>query len=589
MRTFTCGARRSAVGGTVGDPGGTTRDGAPLSASSTARAAEVVGALLDATDDIVLVCRSDGAVIHANRIGAELLGWPDRPAHLEQLLGPRERIRLRDDVLPTTVEAGHWRGELVLEPIDGMERPSSVTVVHHPGPAADGPSGDDGDLFSFHAHDITELREALDRIAAQATRDPLTGLPNRTLLDEHLPAALSRARRSGGIVSVLFVDLDGFKAVNDTLGHEAGDVLLVAVAGRLRAAVRETDLVARLGGDEFVLVLEGLRRPADVTIVAKRVVDAISEPVPLPGTLASVTASVGFALGDGDAFADSLIRQADAAMYAVKVAGKRGIRAYDDELRTRDDDRRTLEEDIRDAVARGELELRSRPLVELATGAAVGADLSVWWHHPQRGLLAPGAFLSAAERTGAVVDIEQWALAQVVTRAAEHGGPGSTWIRASAAHVRRGDFAERLVGLADAADVDTGAIGVRIGHRSVNDRPEVEQGLRWLRLLGVRVAIDDFGVQPIDLDRLQRLDPDCVALDRSLLTGIETDVGARRRIAAAIAAVAALGITVIAKGVATDTTTRLLAELGCHWAHGPLHEATTAGRPLHAHATATLA
>jgi diguanylate cyclase (GGDEF)-like protein len=573
----------------VGDRGGAKGAGAPLPASSTARASEVVGALLDATDDIVLVCRGDGSVVHANRIAAELLGWPGRPAHLEQLLGPRERIRLRDDVLPTTVDAGHWRGELVLEPIDGMERPSSVTVVHHPGPASAGSSDDaacdDGDLISFHAHDITELREALDRIAAQATRDPLTGLPNRTLLDEHLPAALSRARRSGGIVSVLFVDLDGFKAVNDTLGHEAGDVLLVAVAGRLRAAVRETDLVARLGGDEFVLVLEGLRRPQDVTIVAKRIVDAISEPVPLPGTLASVTASVGFALGDGEAFADSLIRQADAAMYAVKVAGKRGIRAYDDELRTRDDDRRTLEEDIRDAVARDELELRSRPLVELATGATVGADLSVWWHHPQRGLLSPGAFLSAAERTGAVIDIEQWALARVVSHAAEHGGPGSTWIRASAAHVRRGDFAERLVGLADAADVDTGAIGVRIGHRSVNDRPEVEQGLRWLRLLGVRVAVDDFGVQPIDLDRLQRLDPDCVALDRSLLNAIETDAGARRRVAAAIAAVAALGITVIAKGVATDSTSRVLADLGCHWAHGSLHEPAPAGRPSHAHAS----
>jgi diguanylate cyclase (GGDEF)-like protein len=576
----------------VGDPGGATGCGAPVSATSTARSAEVVGALLDATDDIVLVCRADGAVVHANRIAAELLGWPERAAHLEQLLGPRERIRLRDEVLPTTVDAGHWRGELVLEPIDGMERPSSVTVVRHRDPAAgdrdatsdDAPS-DDGDLISFHAHDITELREALDRIAAQATRDPLTGLPNRTLLDEHLPAALSRARRSGGMVSVLFVDLDGFKAVNDTLGHEAGDVLLVAVAGRLRAAVRETDLVARLGGDEFVLVLEGLRRPQDVTIVAKRVVDAISEPVPLPGTLASVTASVGFALGDGDAFADSLLRQADAAMYAVKVAGKRGIRAYDDELRTRDDDRRTLEEDVRDAVGRGELELRARPIVELATGDAVGADLSVWWHHPQRGLLSPGAFIAAAERTGAVVDIEQWALARVVTHAAEHGGPGTTWIRASAAHVRRGDFAERLVGLADAADVDTGAIGVRIGHRSVNDRPEVEQGLRWLRLLGVRVAIDDFGVQPIDVARLQRLDPDCVALDRNLLAGIETDAGARGRVAAAIAAVAALGITVIAKGVTTEATTRLLAELGCHWAHGSLQEPTTAGRPSQAHAT----
>jgi diguanylate cyclase (GGDEF)-like protein len=580
----------------VGDRGGATGVGAPVSATYTARGAEVVGALLDATDDIVLVCRADGSVVHANRIAAELLGWPARPAHLEQLLGARERIRLRDEVLPTTVEAGHWRGELVLEPIDGMERPSSVTVVRHRDPeaadrsaavtdgAAGDATGDDGDLISFHAHDITELREALDRIAAQATRDPLTGLPNRTLLDEHLPAALSRARRSGGIVSVLFVDLDGFKAVNDTLGHEAGDVLLVAVAGRLRAAVRETDLVARLGGDEFVLVLEGLRRPQDVTIVARRIVDAISEPVPLPGTLASVTASVGFALGDGEALADSLLRQADAAMYAVKVAGKRGIRAYDDELRTRDDDRRTLEEDVRDAVGRDELELRARPLVDLATGEQVGADLSVWWHHPQRGLLSPGGFLAAAERTGAVVDIEQWALARVVTHAAQHGGPGATWIRASAAHVRRGDFAERLVGLADAADVDTGSIGVRIGHRSVNDRPEVEQGLRWLRLLGVRVTIDDFGIQPIDVARLQRLDPDCVALDRNLLTGIETDAGARRRLAAAIAAVAALGITVIAKGVGDETTAHVLAELGCHWAHGALHETTATGGPTHARA-----
>jgi diguanylate cyclase (GGDEF)-like protein len=565
-----------------------------LSAALAARATEVVSALLDATDDIVLVCHEDGTVVHANRTGAELLGWPARPANLEQLLGPRERIRLRDDILPSTVAEGTWRGEVVLEPIDGMERPSSVTVVRHRA-RTDVAAGDDpvpgggpglgdavggarGDLISFHAHDITELREALDRIAAQATRDPLTGLPNRTLLDEHLPAALSRARRNGGTIAVLFVDLDGFKAVNDTLGHEAGDVLLVAVAGRLRAAVRETDLVARLGGDEFVLVLEGLRRAQDVTIVAKRIVDAIGEPVPLPGTLASVTASVGYALGDGDSLADCLLRQADAAMYAVKTAGKRGIRAYDDELRTRDDDRRTLEEDIRDAVARGELELRARPLVDLATGDAVGADLSVWWHHPDRGLLAPGAFVAVAERSGVVVDIERWALARVVTHAAERNGPGTTWIRASAAHVRRGDFAERLVGLADQADVDTAAIGMRIGHRSVNDRPEVEQGLRWLRLLGVNVAIDDFGVQPIDLDRLQRLEPDCVQLDRSLLTGIDSDAAARRRLAAAVAAVSALGITVIAKGVATDATARVLAELGCHWAQGPFHEPAGAGR-----------
>jgi EAL domain-containing protein (putative c-di-GMP-specific phosphodiesterase class I) len=272
-------------------------------------------------------------------------------------------------------------------------------------------------------------------------------------------------------------------------------------------------------------------------------------------------------------------------MYAVKTAGKRGIRAYDDELRSRDDERRTLEEDIRDAVARGEMEVRSRALVDLATGDPVGADLSVWWHHPDRGLLAPGAFVAVAERSGVVVDIERWALTRVVAHAAARRGPGTTWIRASAAHVRRGDFAERLVGLADQADVETSAIGVRIGHRTVNDRPEVEQGLRWLRLLGVRVAIDDFGVQPIDLDRLQRLEPDCVQLDRSLLAGVDADLAARRRLAASVAAVAALGIVVIAKGVASAATARILADVGCHWAHGPFHEPAGAG--LAAASTAT--
>ena len=415
-------------------------------------------------------------------------------------------------------------------------------------------------------------REALAaQLQHQAFHDDLTNLANRAMFNDRVRHALARARRGSGGIAVLFVDLDDFKVVNDSMGHAAGDRLLQEVAGRLRGCLREPDTIGRLGGDEFAILVEGVDL-ASVRVLAERVLATLAAPYPVVGGHVTVHASVGVAF-DEHATGDDvqLLRNADIAMYAAKNRGKGTYEVFQPPMLRSVRDRNDVTAALRGAIERRELVVHYQPIVDLRTWRVGGTEALVRWPRPDRGLVPPAEFIPIAEETGLVVDIDRFVLRESCRQAAAWNarlGPLLLHVNLSAMHLQRDDLADTVAGALRDSGLAPDRLTLEITESVLAQVDVAVVRLQELKRLGVHLAIDDFGTGYSSLSYLQRMPIDAVKIDKSFVDGV-TGGPEESAVARAILALAAtLRLDTVAEGVEQAAQARELADLGCRWAQG---------------------
>jgi len=427
-------------------------------------------------------------------------------------------------------------------------------------------------------HDVTERKALERRLKHQALHDSLTGLPNRTLFTDRVGHALARSERRDGSVVVLFMDLDNFKYVNDSLGHDAGDRLLVAVAGRLRALLRPEDTLARLGGDEFVALLEGVKDRSQAIRVVERIGKGMRVPILLDQRDVFATASIGVAFSGapGDRPED-LIRDADAAMYRAKESGKDHHAVFHKEMKGRSERRLGLESDLRRALRRpaDEFRVHYQPKALVGTGVIAGVEALLRWEHPYRGTVLPAEFIALAEETGLIVPLGHWALDQACRQAkrwqAEHPLDPALFVNVnlSARQFRDPDLVSLVAEVLEETKLPPASLCLEITESAVmEDALSTAETLGSLKDLGVRLAIDDFGIGYSSLSYLKRFPVDSINVDRSIVAGLGRDAGDTAIVSAIVTLAHALKLEVVAEGVETETEIEELRSLGCDLAQG---------------------
>ncbi len=428
----------------------------------------------------------------------------------------------------------------------------------------------DGENYYVAAlRDLTRQKEAQAVILYQATHDPLTGLPNRTLFGERLAEILKHAQRSGELVAVAFLDIDRFKAINDSLGHAMGDALLVQVGERLRAAVRAEDTVARMGGDEFILILRGLRRPHDATIPARKIMTSLEVPMQLDGHELKITASLGISLYPNDAQnRDTLLRHADMALYWAKSQGRNAFRLYDAALHSETAERVGLENDLRRAVDGAGLSLVYQPQLDVKSGRVTGFEALMRWTHPDRGVVPPDRFIGLAEECGLIgrlgafllertaADLDRWRARNFV--------PGRLAINVSPLQFRDGDLVGDVERFLRSADLAPDQLELELTETALLDADRAtRRTVLALHRLGVSLALDDFGTGFSSLSNLQRFPVQRVKIDRSFVRNM-TRRPRDATLAKAIVGLAhGLGMQVVAEGVENVVQLEMLDRFGC--------------------------
>jgi diguanylate cyclase (GGDEF)-like protein len=402
-----------------------------------------------------------------------------------------------------------------------------------------------------------------------AQHDSLTGLPNRAHTRERLGEAVERWRRHGTEAAVLCLDLDGFKEVNDTLGHPVGDALLRACAQKLAEIVRATDLVARLGGDEFCVLMGEVGGPADVETLCERVVAALAAPFAVDGHEVAVTTSVGAAMLPTDgADPDLLLRNADIALYRAKAEGRNRHRFFEPAMEERLRQRRFIEAGLRAAIARGQLELHYQPQVATGSGLLLGYEALVRWRHPERGLIAPGEFIPIAEETGLIVPLGAWVIAEACRALA--GWPGlRVAVNLSPLQFRHGRLVDVVREALAENRIEPARLELEVTESVlIGNTEEALTVLERLRGLGVRLAMDDFGTGYSSLSYLQRFRFDKLKVDRSFIREITGDDGKRAIVRSVLDLGRGLGMETCAEGVETEEQRAILAEEGCTQVQG---------------------
>jgi diguanylate cyclase (GGDEF)-like protein/PAS domain S-box-containing protein len=426
--------------------------------------------------------------------------------------------------------------------------------------------------------DITERKAIRERLLRQALHDPLTGLPNRTLFMDRLGTVMGRSNRRRGRVAVLFVDLDRFKVINDSLGHDAGDQVLLAVGHRLRAMLRPTDTVARFGGDEFTILCEDDSEPAAVMLLARRVLDEIARPVLLADGEVFVTASIGIACSHRAAGTpETLVRDADAAMYRAKEKGRRRAEFFDAASRAQTVEHLDDGNALHRALARGEFELHYQPILELETGRVSGYEALVRWRHPTRGLVPPSEFIALAEETGLIVPLGLWVLetacAQVAAWQADRAPtrPLTVSANVSPRQLAEPSFPERLSRILGRTRIRPGSLWLDITETTLmQDSESATSALRALRALDVHLAVDDFGTGYSSLSHLKRFPIEALKIDQHFVGGLARDPEDTAIVTAVVSLANALGLSSTAEGVETPEQLAELRTLGCELAQGHL-------------------
>jgi len=418
-----------------------------------------------------------------------------------------------------------------------------------------------------------ELVRLNEQLKHQAYHDALTRLPNRALFDDRLTLSMAQADRDRTQLAVLFLDLDNFKTVNDTLGHDIGDEMLQVVADRLRRSVRRIDTVARLGGDEFTVIVTRLEAPEDAVSVVRAIIDALAEPMEVAGHTLQTSASIGISLypEHGDS-ATELKRNADTAMYAAKAAGRGTFRFYSSALQDQNQRQLLVVTDLKDAVAGDDLVPLYQPVMDSASGRILEVECLLRWRHPSRGLIRPGVFIGFAEKGGFMGTIQERtlrkAMADLAVLSQSHPDIGMSF-NLSLGPIEGGSFGEAAAAWAQAEGVDPARLAFELGEQQLMQCGEgTLKALRGLAERGFRLVIDDFGTNMGALRLLSRLPVAMVKLDRALLRDIDREVGNRAAIEALLELSATLAFVAVAKGVETETQRTVLQDIGCRYLQG---------------------
>jgi diguanylate cyclase (GGDEF)-like protein len=423
-----------------------------------------------------------------------------------------------------------------------------------------------GGLVVSHT-DISSRKRAETQLAHQALHDPLTSLPNRTLFLDRLAVSLARLERRSSKVAVLFLDLDRFKQVNDSLGHDTGDALLRALAGRLRGLLRPGDTAARFGGDEFTVLCEDLAGPQAALAIANRIARGLAQPFTLADHEAFLTASIGVALAAApDTRPEALVRDADAAMYRAKQHGKDRAVLFDADMRASAVRRASLANELHLALDRDELRLLFQPAVDLRTARVMGAEALVRWQHPERGLLVPADWLDLAEDIGLLVPIGAWVLREACAAAATWPAGMGVAVNLSAQELARPDLATRVRDALHAAGLDPSRLSLEVTEHALMADPELSvHNLERVGRLGTRVAVDDFGTGASSLALLQRLPLGALKVDRSFVSRDDPTI-----VQAVVSLAHALGLSAVAEGVETAEQLEWVRAMRCDAAQGYL-------------------
>jgi diguanylate cyclase (GGDEF)-like protein/PAS domain S-box-containing protein len=443
-------------------------------------------------------------------------------------------------------------------------------------------------LLSLTANDVSvrrkvqaQLLEKQQHLDHLAHHDQLTGLPNRLYLAAYLPGAIEEAKRAGAMLAVLFLDLDRFKHINDSRGHETGDKLLKAVAQRLRATMRNEDVVVRMGGDEFIVVLKTGRTNDQVNEAASRITEAMSEPVIVDGRPLVTTASIGVSLYPRDgADMGELLRHSDTAMYQAKDRGRNNFQLFSPIMARRLKERMAIETSLRTAIQAGQLDVHYQPIVDISTRRVVALESLLRWKHPSHGFIPPERFVAVAEEAGLIVPIGEFVLARAVEDIARWRQAGCVQVpvavNISAVQLQRSNLPATITALTQTHNVSPNMLQLELTESAVFERREGRTGesnedaVGRLRELGVKIAIDDFGTGYSSLSYLKRWRVDYLKVDRSFVRDLVTDMSDLAIVGAIIAMARHLHIEVVAEGIEGWQQLEKLRQLGCHLAQGYL-------------------
>ena len=530
--------------------------------------------IIESTSDLVGIADAQSRrLIYLNASAREVFGLVDvevGSVHGFDIYSASAVEYYESQILPALERGETWTGELTMLTGDGAEIEAWQSIV--PTLLPDGTL----DQVSTVGRDVTERRRLENDLAHQATHDSLTGLPNRVLLLDHLELALARAQRDSRLVALLFLDLDRFKQVNDTQGHDAGDELLAQAARRISRVVRPSDTVARLGGDEFVILCDDVEDEAHAVAVAHRVAAAIeARPFVLGDVEMPVTASIGIALSvGGEAHPEALLRDADAAMYRAKDLGRNRLEIYDESMRRRTAHRLELSEELASGIEAGDIAVRFQPCVDLVTGRITCVEALARWEHPDRGELSPKEFISLAEETGLIVGLGL----RVLSTACEHGrrweqrfgdNAPRVHVNLSARQLTTSNLPVLVQGVLEGSGLTPSRLCLEITESVLmEDASAVIDTLWELKAIGVTLAIDDFGTGYSSLSYLRRFPVDVLKVDQSFVAGLGPDPEDSTIVAAIVNLAATLDLEAIAEGVETADQVERLQSLGCRLAQG---------------------
>ncbi len=519
--------------------------------------------------EAIMIADADKIIISINKALHKITGYAEEEVigkPVSMMASVRHGTNFFQKIWHSVKQYNHWQGEVWNRDKHGREYPSwfNITPVH----------GKDGAVsyYLINFSDITDKKKSDEIIWRQANYDSLTGLPNRNMFYDRLSHDIKNASRANTRLAVLFIDLDRFKEVNDSLGHSVGDALLAEAAKRLSSCVRETDTVARLGGDEFTIILNGINDQRCAEMIIQMILLELAKPFHLNAKLAYVSASIGVTFFPGDADgADTLMKNADQAMYAAKNNGRNCWSCFTSNMQAATEIRSKIAYELRSALKNEQLYLLYQPIIELATGHVYKAEALIRWRHPEQGTIHPVEFITVAEETNLITDIGDWVFKQAVGQVSRWQENFNSDFQISINKSPK-QFMSKMsdwVNFLERRGLNGHSIIVEITENLLLDAHElVAKQLLSYRDAGVQVAIDDFGTGYSSLSYLKKFDIDYLKIDRSFISNLDSESNDRILCEAVITMAHRLGMKVIAEGVETDSQKDLLMDMGCDFGQG---------------------